>query len=261
MAAPTASCATSSPASASCAPVETDLAGIDTPSLPRTKVLYIERPQPHRAPPSIHKAIRFAKNTISSRSSTNTFATPVLQQPLSLGYDMVVHSATKGLAGHSESCAGAVAATRHGMDQVQHMVIISAARWIRSAFLLSRGIKSSPYALKRQANAIAFAKIWRNIRKSRASTILARVASRSQTGQAPNARLRLDARLRFENGLAAARKFCDSVRLFLLAASLGGVESLLSSIYSSHYSMNTPNSKKPTSLGNGPCLGSPRRPS
>jgi len=62
----------------------------------------------------IHKAVAFAKKHKLVSIIDNTFATPVLQNPIALGYDMVVHSATKALAGHSDIIAGALLATRFG---------------------------------------------------------------------------------------------------------------------------------------------------
>ena len=87
--------------------VGTDLAGIEALVTPRTKVLYVETPtNPTLRLVDIHKAVAFAKKNKLVSIIDNTFATPVLQNPIALGYDMVVHSATKALAGHSDIIAG-----------------------------------------------------------------------------------------------------------------------------------------------------------
>src|ERR1700723_3266726 len=90
--------------------VETDLAGMEEKLSPKTKVLYVETPtNPMLRLVDLHKAVAFAKKNKLVSVIDNTFATPVLQQPLALGFDMVVHSATKALAGHGAAIAGAVA--------------------------------------------------------------------------------------------------------------------------------------------------------
>src|SRR5216683_1588323 len=87
--------------------VGTDLAGIENLVTPRSKVLYVETPtNPTLRLVDIHKAVAFAKKHKLVSIIDNTFATPVLQNPIALGFDMVVHSATKALAGHSDIIAG-----------------------------------------------------------------------------------------------------------------------------------------------------------
>src|SRR5947208_5742119 len=94
--------------------VEADLAGIEKLVTRKTKVLYVETPtNPTLRLVDLNKAIAFAKNHNLISIVDNTFATPVLQQPLSMGYDMVVHSATKYLGGHSDLIAGAAAGSKH----------------------------------------------------------------------------------------------------------------------------------------------------
>src|SRR6202790_5224370 len=90
--------------------VETDLAGLEEKLSSKTKVLYVETPtNPMLRLVDLHKAVAFAKKHKLVSIIDNTFATPILQNPISMGYDMVVHSATKALAGHSDIIAGAVA--------------------------------------------------------------------------------------------------------------------------------------------------------
>src|SRR5260370_31373216 len=83
--------------------VGTDLAELENLVTPRSKVLYIETPtNPTLRLVDIHKAVTFAKKHKLISIIGNTFATPFLQNPIALGYDMVVHSATKALAGPSD---------------------------------------------------------------------------------------------------------------------------------------------------------------
>src|SRR5580704_6160812 len=104
--------------------VGTDLAGMEDLVNSRTKVLYVETPtNPTLRLVDIHKAVAFAKKHKLVSIIDNTFATPILQNPIALGYDMVVHSATKALAGHSDLIAGAAAGSAQWMERVRQMII------------------------------------------------------------------------------------------------------------------------------------------
>src|SRR5260221_889733 len=104
--------------------VPTSLEGIESLLTPRSKALYVETPtNPTLRLVNLEKTIAFAKKHNLVSIIDNTFATPLLQKPIALGFDMVVHSATKYLAGHSDIIAGAAAGSRKWMDRVHHMVI------------------------------------------------------------------------------------------------------------------------------------------
>jgi cystathionine beta-lyase/cystathionine gamma-synthase len=99
--------------------VETDLAGMEEKLSSKTKVLYVETPtNPMLRLVDLHKAVSFAQRHKLVSIIDNTFATPILQNPISMGYDMVVHSATKALAGHSDIIAGAVAGSAQWMHRI-----------------------------------------------------------------------------------------------------------------------------------------------
>jgi methionine-gamma-lyase len=223
--------------------VDTDLAGIENLVNSRTKVLYIETPtNPTLRLVDTHKAVSFAKKHHLVSIIDNTFATPVLQNPIALGYDMVVHSATKALAGHSDIIAGVAVGNAEWMDRVRQMIIyLGGSMDPGAAYLLIRGIKTLGVRVERQCkNAIAVAKFLERHPK------VARVHYPGLKSHADHKLAKKQMRgfgsmLAFDlkGGLPAARRFCDRVRLFLLAVSLGGVESLVVlPIYSSHYNMS-----------------------
>jgi methionine-gamma-lyase len=223
--------------------VGTDLAGIENLVTPRTKVLYVETPtNPTLRLVDIHKAIAFAKKHNLISIMDNTFATPILQNPIALGYDMVVHSATKALAGHSDIIAGVAVGSSNWMARVRHMIIdLGGSMDPGAAYLLIRGIKTLGVRVQRQGeNALAVARfLERHPKVARVhypglpSHPDQRLANKQMRGF--GSMLAFD----LKGGLPAARRFCDRVRLFLLAASLGGVESLvILPIYSSHYNMS-----------------------
>src|SRR5260370_24667805 len=125
--------------------VGTDLAGIEKLVTPRTKVLYVETPtNPTLRLVDIHKAVGFAKQHKLISIIDNTFATPLLQNPIALGYDMVVHSATKALAGHSDIIAGVSVGSEAWMKKVRKMIIdLGGSMHPRPAYLLIPGIKTT----------------------------------------------------------------------------------------------------------------------
>jgi len=222
--------------------VGTDLAGLENLVNARTKVLYVETPtNPTLRLVDIHKAVAFAKKHKLISIIDNTFATPVLQNPIALGYDMVVHSATKALAGHSDIIAGVSVGNAMWMERVRQMIIyLGGSMDPGAAYLLIRGIKTLGVRVERQCeNAMAVAKFLEKHPK------IARVHYPGLKSHADHALAKKQMRgfggmLAFDlkGGLPAARRFCDRVRLFLMAASLGGVESLvILPIYSSHYNM------------------------
>ncbi len=224
--------------------VRPDLAGIEELVNARTRVLYIESPtNPTLQLVDVAKAVALARRHKLLTMMDNTFASPVLQKPLAMGVDAVVHSATKFLSGHSDLIAGAVVGGREIVDGARDMVIyLGGSMDPEAAFLLIRGMKTLGARMERQsANAMAVAKFLARHPKVKrvhypglASHPDHRLARRQMRGF--GAMLAFD----LKGGLPAARRFCDRVRVFLLAASLGGVESLVVlPIYTSHYRLNT----------------------
>jgi methionine-gamma-lyase len=223
--------------------VETSLAGIETLVNDKTKVLYVETPtNPTLRLVDLNKAITFAKKHKLISIIDNTFATPLLQKPIELGFDMVVHSATKYMGGHSDIIAGAAAGSKHWMDRIRHMIIdLGGSMDPEAAFLLIRGMKTMGLRVERQcANAVAVAEFLEKHPKV-AAVHYPGLKSHPDHALAKRQMKGFGSMLAFDlkGGLPAARRFCDSVQLFLLAASLGGVESLVVlPIYSSHYNMS-----------------------
>jgi methionine-gamma-lyase len=222
--------------------VEADLVGMEKLVGPRTKALYVETPtNPTLRLVDLSKAVAFAQEWGLVSIVDNTFASPVLQKPLSMGFNIVVHSASKYLSGHSDVIAGAAAGSKVLMDKVRSNIIqIGGSMDPEAAFLLIRGMKTLEVRIERQCRtAMAVAKYLEKHPKvarvhypGLASHPDHRLARRQMRG--------FGAMLAFDHkdGLAGARRFGDRIRVFLLAASLGGVESLaILPIYSSHYNM------------------------
>jgi cystathionine gamma-synthase len=160
----------------------------------------------------------------------NTFATPALQQPLSLGADVVVHSATKYLGGHSDVVGGALVINDDAVAESTKFLQFAAGAVSgpMDAFLTTRGIKTLGIRMQRHSeNAAAIAAFLEGHD---------RVARVYYPGLASHPGHELAARqMSAFGGIVSvaladgptARRFAESTRLFQLAESLGGVESLM----------------------------------
>ena len=224
--------------------VEADLEGVDRLVNSNTRALYVESPtNPMLRLVDLKKAVGLARKHKLVSLIDSTFGSPVLQKPLDLGFDLVLHSATKYLGGHSDIVAGAVAGSRRWVAKVREaMIYLGGSMDPDPGYLLIRGLKTLEVRVRRQCEtAMAVARfLERHPKVARvhypglASHPDHRLARRQMRG--------FGGMLAFElkGGLAAARRFCDRTRIFLLAASLGGVESLIVlPIYTSHYRMST----------------------
>lgn len=223
--------------------VDNDLREVGARVTPRTRLLYVETPtNPMLRLVDLRQAVRLARRYELSSVVDNTFASPVLQRPLALGFDLVVHSATKYLGGHSDIIAGAVVGRRRLVERIRDTLIYLGGSLDPGAgYLLLRGIKTLAARVERQsATALEVARFLdSHPRVARVhypglrSHPEHRLARRQMQGF--GAMLAFD----LKGGLPAARRFCQRIRVFLLAASLGGVESLaVLPIYTSHYRMS-----------------------
>jgi cystathionine beta-lyase/cystathionine gamma-synthase len=161
----------------------------------------------------------------------NTFATPYLQQPIRLGVDIVLHSTTKYLGGHSDVVGGAVVCSSidvyHKLAFLQNAV--GAIPGPLDCFLILRGLKTLPIRMDRHAsNAAAVADylsrhpkvavVYYPFAKANPQLDLAHKQMRNGGGMIS---------FILKGGPSAARKVAEQTKLFTLAESLGGVESLI----------------------------------
>jgi methionine-gamma-lyase len=161
----------------------------------------------------------------------NTFATPVLQKPLELGADIVIHSATKYLGGHSDLTAGVLAGSKTWIDLARPIMILTGCCLDPGcAYLLLRGLKTLDVRVGRACrNAARIAEMLRQH---------AKVARVYYPGLPDNDSHEIARRQMKDFGMMvsfdvrgggrAAERFIDSLKLWYLAASLGGVESTVS---------------------------------
>ncbi|MGC2109535.1 MAG: PLP-dependent aspartate aminotransferase family protein [Candidatus Korobacteraceae bacterium] len=161
----------------------------------------------------------------------NTFATPVLQKPLELGADAVLHSATKYLGGHSDLTAGVLAGSKQWIDAARGVMILTGGCLDPGcAYLLLRGLKTLDVRVERACrNAAQIARMLREHPK------VARVyypGLEDHEGHEVARRQMKDFGMMvsfdLRGGGRAAERFIDHLKLWYLAASLGGVESTVS---------------------------------
>jgi cystathionine gamma-lyase len=161
----------------------------------------------------------------------NTFASPYLQQPLRLGADLVVHSTTKYLGGHSDVVGGAVAGRRALMEPIYfHQNAVGAVPGPFDAWLTLRGIKTLAVRMERHAANAEHLAAWLKLQDG-----VERVYYPGLPEHPGHEIARRQMRLfggmisvRLRGGRTAALRLLTTTRLFSLAESLGGVESLIS---------------------------------
>ena len=173
----------------------------------------------------------------------NTFATPVLQKPLEMGADMVIHSATKYLGGHSDLTAGVLAGSKRWMDAARPVMILTGGCVDPGcAYLLLRGLKTLDVRVERAChNAARIAGMLR--RHAKVARVYYPGLQDSESHQIARKQMKgfgMMVSFDLRGGGPAAEKFIDSLKLWYLAASLGGVESTVSyPVLTSHIGLGT----------------------
>jgi len=119
---------------------------------PDTKLVYVESiSNPLMEVGDLEAVVAFARQHDLVTIIDNTFATPVNFRPLEIGIDLVVHSATKYLNGHSDIVAGAVIGSQEKVGRVRHLLLhLGGALDPHACFLLERGLKTLPLRVRRQ---------------------------------------------------------------------------------------------------------------
>jgi len=168
----------------------------------------------------------------------NTFASPILQRPLALGADVVMHSLTKSLSGHSDIIGGALLGGRETIGKAHALLkVLGGCMDPHAAFLALRGLKTVHLRVPRQCeNALALARHLEGHPKIK-SVLYPGLAGHPGHEIARRQMAAFGGVLAFvvHGGLAAAERFYDGLRLIARAASLGGVESLVSlPVHTSH---------------------------
>ena len=209
-----------------------DLDGFRRAFTPATRLVFAETPtNPLMRLIDLPAAATIAHERDARLVVDNTFASPCLQQPLTLGADMVLHSTTKYLNGHSDSVGGIVVATRQ--EDIDWLRFVQNAQGaILSPFdswLVLRGTKTLPLRMaQHNVNGLALAEFLAGHPKV-VTVHYPGLPTHPQHALAKRQMRGFGGMLSFETGsLERARTVLDNVRLMALAESLGGVETLIS---------------------------------
>ena len=209
-----------------------DLALVEGAMRPATKMIFVETPtNPVMRLTDIAAVAALARRHGARLVVDNTFASPAVQRPIPLGADLVVHSTTKYLNGHSDSVGGVVIATREE-DVTWLGFIQNAAGAILSPFdawLVLRGTKTLTVRMaQHNANGLALSEYLASHPKV-THVFYPGLPSHPQHALAKRQMRGFGGMLTFDAGtFEAARDVCNRVKLMALAESLGGVETLIS---------------------------------
>lgn len=210
-----------------------DIAAVEAAIRPNTRMIWVETPtNPLLKLVDLEAIADLAKRRGLIAVADNTFATPWVQRPLDHGFDLVIHSATKYLNGHSDMIGGVVVTREEGELAASLKFLQNAVGAIQGpfdSFLAMRGLKTLALRMERHcenAQALAewleahpaIAKVRYPGLKSHAQHDVAQRQMRGGGGMIT---------IHLKGGLEPARRMLERCELFSLAESLGGVESLI----------------------------------
>src|SRR6266540_6252545 len=228
-----------------------DLAAVERAVRPETKLLWLETP----SNPLVRVTDIAACSAIAKRHRVltvvdNTFATPVLQQPIALGADIVVHSTTKYINGHSDALGGAVITDDEALwtELKFFQNAVGSVPGPQDCFLILRGIKTLGLRVdKHCTNAEQVAAVLREHPR------VERVFYPDRDTVARRQMTRFGAIVSFEidGGLDAARAFAKEVKLWTLAESLGSVRSLFCHPPTMTHASMEPEVRRRVGIGDG----------
>jgi cystathionine beta-lyase/cystathionine gamma-synthase len=198
---------------------------------PSTRAIYVETiTNPLMQVPDLEQIVRFARKHGLVSIIDSTFATPVNYRPLDSGFDLVVHSGTKYLNGHSDLAAGAVIGSRELVRRVTHRLNhLGGVLDPHACFLLHRGIKTLVLRVRQQnENALALARFLAG-HPAVEEVNFPGLETHPQHGRARKLFSGYGGMLSFEvrGGVDAAEALLSRLRIPRSAPSLGGVETLI----------------------------------
>lgn len=211
----------------------TDLAAVEAAIRPETRMLWVETPtNPLLRVVDLEAVAALARRRGLIAVADNTFCSPFIQRPLELGLDIVVHSTTKYLNGHSDMVGG-VAVVGDNADLAERLKFLQNAVGAISgpfdSFLALRGLKTLALRMERHsANGLKIAQ-WLEGRPGIRRVLYPGLESHPQH---PVAARQMHAfggmiSVELDRDLAGTKRFLERTQLFTLAESLGGVESLI----------------------------------
>jgi len=215
----------------------TNPANVEKTITERTRLIWCESPtNPLLKIVDLSAIAAIAKKRRILTGCDNTFATPMLQRPLELGFDIVMHSATKYLGGHSDVIGGALVTSRADLAEKIRFFQFAVGSIMGpfDSYLTLRGIKTLAVRMRQHcASALEIAQ-WLE-RQSKVERVLYPGLPSHPQHSLANQQMILDQApagggmitMFLRGGLEESRRFLENVHIFTLAESLGGVESLI----------------------------------
>ena len=211
-----------------------DFSTVESSIRNNTKMIWVETPtNPLLKIVDLKKIAKFAKENNLISVCDNTFCSPYIQNPLELGFDIVVHSATKYLNGHSDLIGGIVVCSNHKTELADQILYLQNA--IGSimnpfdSFLLLRSLKTLAVRMERHCENTMQIASFLDSHEAIEKVIYPGLQSHPQHDLAKKQMKRYGGMLTLilKGGLDSARLFLERTEIFSLAESLGGVESLI----------------------------------
>jgi cystathionine beta-lyase/cystathionine gamma-synthase len=209
----------------------------------RTKLLFLETPtNPTLRCVSVEKLSAAGRKRGATVIVDSTFATPVLLKPLALGADMVVHSVTKYLGGHSDVTAGAICGSRELMAAVRDVMKSMGGNLDPgAAYMMIRGLKTLQLRVERACENAEIVAIFLREHPKVARVFYPGFPENGGHDAAAREMNDFGMMVSFDlkGGGRSAERFINSLKLWYLAASLGGVESTVSyPVLTSHQALS-----------------------
>nr|MBC8201337.1 PLP-dependent transferase [Planctomycetota bacterium] len=203
----------------------------------KTKLIWVETPtNPMLKLVDLAEVVKIAKDKGILLACDNTFATPALQHPLNLGFDIVMHSATKYLGGHSDVVSGILVTNNVQLAEEIRFLHNSSGPILSpfDSYLVLRGIKTLGIRMRRHCESAICIASWLEGRDEIERVIYPGLPSHPQYETACK-QMSIDGKVAgggmitcvLKGGLDASRSFLEKLQIFALAESLGGVESLV----------------------------------
>jgi cystathionine gamma-lyase len=210
-----------------------DLGAVEAAITPRTKMIWAETPtNPMLKLADLEAIAGLAHRRGLVAAADNTFASPYVQRPLELGFDVVMHSTTKYIGGHSDVVGGALVVGENTALRDQLTFLQNAVGAVASpfdSFLTLRGVKTLALRMQRHCENGLIVAEWLSGRAEVAQVIYPGLSSHPQHALARRQMRGFGGMVTaiLDRDLAGTRRVLERTRLFTLAESLGGVESLI----------------------------------
>ena len=211
----------------------TDLDAVAAAIRPETKLIWAETiGNPRLSIPNMPELVRIASDAGILFAVDNTFGTPALIRPLEMGVDIVMHSATKYLGGHSDIVGGTLAVANEDLHKRLYFIQNATGAVLDpfSCFLVSRGIKTLELRVMAQSQTALRLALWLNEHPRVTSVLypgLPDHPGHSLATQMMGGHYGAMVTFQVDGDVRQTAKICESTKLFHLAVSLGAVESLI----------------------------------